>query len=116
MRFAPGSKNARFDVSHGRDRKLPSRANFARFSTRRIGKFPRLNREWPWLNRARRQETLRGRKRHIMELIAWLFAVFVVICAVVYFCNRQFMYFPDPTRVTPGQAGLDGVQEVKIAG
>ena len=56
-----------------------------------------------------------GRKRHIMELIAWLVAVYVVICVVVYFCNRQFMYFPDPTRVTPVQAGLDGVQEVEMA-
>ena len=34
-----------------------------------------------------------------MELIPWLVAAYAAICALVYFGNRLFMYFPDPTRV-----------------
>jgi hypothetical protein len=50
-----------------------------------------------------------------MELIPWLVAVYAAICAVVYFGNRLFMYFPDPTRVAPAEAGLDHVKEIEIA-
>ncbi len=41
-----------------------------------------------------------------MELIPWLVAAYDAICVVVYFGNRLFMYFPDPTRVAPAEAGL----------
>jgi uncharacterized protein len=51
-----------------------------------------------------------------MDLIPWLVVAYAVICAVVYFGNRSFMYFPDPTRTTPAEAGLDGVQEIEIPG
>jgi uncharacterized protein len=51
----------------------------------------------------------------MMEVIAWLVVVYALICVAVYFGNRMFMYFPDPTRVAPAEAGLDGVEEVKIA-
>jgi uncharacterized protein len=50
-----------------------------------------------------------------MELIPWLVAAYAAICAVVYFGNRLFMYFPDPTRVAPAEAGLDHVKEIEIA-
>jgi hypothetical protein len=50
-----------------------------------------------------------------MELIAWLVAVYAVICMAAYFGNRLYMYFPDPTRVAPAAAGLDGVEEIEIA-
>jgi len=50
-----------------------------------------------------------------MELIPWLVAVYAVICVAAYFGNRLYMYFPDPTRVAPADAGLDGVEEVEIA-
>jgi len=56
-----------------------------------------------------------GFKREIMELIPWLVAVYAVICVAAYFGNRLYMYFPDPTRVAPADAGLDGVEEVEIA-
>ena len=56
-----------------------------------------------------------GFKQEIMELIPWLVAVYVVICVAAYFGNRLYMYFPDPTRVAPADAGLDGVEEVEIA-
>jgi fermentation-respiration switch protein FrsA (DUF1100 family) len=56
-----------------------------------------------------------GFKQEIMELIPWLVAVYAVICVAVYFGNRLFMYFPDPTRVAPTEAGLDGVNEIEIA-
>lgn len=48
-------------------------------------------------------------------LILSILAVYAAICAVAYFGNRRFMYFPDPTRVTPTEAGLHGVEEVEIA-
>jgi uncharacterized protein len=50
-----------------------------------------------------------------MELIPWLVALYAVICAAAYFGNRLFMYLPDPTRITPAEAGLDGVKEIEIA-
>ncbi len=50
-----------------------------------------------------------------MELIPWLVAAYAAICAVVYFGNRLFMYFPDPTRVAPAEAGLNHVKEIEIA-
>ena len=51
-----------------------------------------------------------------MELIPWLVAVYAVICLGAYFGNRQFMYFPDPTRIAPTEAGLESVEEIEIAG
>jgi uncharacterized protein len=54
-------------------------------------------------------------KQKIVELIPWLVAVYVVICAATYFGNRLLMYLPDPTRVAPAAAGLDGVKEIEIA-
>jgi len=50
-----------------------------------------------------------------MELIPWLVAVYAVICVAAYFGNRLFMYFPDPTRVAPAEAGLESVKEIEIA-
>jgi fermentation-respiration switch protein FrsA (DUF1100 family) len=50
-----------------------------------------------------------------MELIASLVAIYAVICMAAYFGNRVFMYFPDPTRVAPAKAGLNGVEEIEIA-
>ena len=37
-------------------------------------------------------------KQEIMELILWLIAAYAMICVAVYFGNRLYMYFPDPTR------------------
>jgi uncharacterized protein len=51
-----------------------------------------------------------------MEIIPWLAGAYVVICVAAYFGNRLFIYFPDPTRTSPAQAGLHGVDEVEIAG
>jgi len=47
-----------------------------------------------------------------MDLIPWLIAVYVLICAAAFLGNRMFMYFPDPARVPPAAAGLGSVQEV----
>jgi fermentation-respiration switch protein FrsA (DUF1100 family) len=49
-----------------------------------------------------------------MGLILAILAVYAGICGAVYFGSRQFMYFPDPTRVAPEEAGLDDVEEVEI--
>jgi uncharacterized protein len=51
-----------------------------------------------------------------MELIPWLLGIYAVICVAAYFGNRLFMYFPDPTRTSPAEAGLRSVEEVEIAG
>jgi fermentation-respiration switch protein FrsA (DUF1100 family) len=51
----------------------------------------------------------------IMGLIFSLVVVYAAICLAAYFGNRTFMYFPDPARVAPAEAGLDGVEEVDIA-
>ena len=54
-------------------------------------------------------------KQEAVTLILWLVAVYAAICAAAYFGNRLFMYLPDPTRVAPAEAGLDGVKEIEIA-
>jgi len=55
-----------------------------------------------------------GFKQEIVQFIPWLVAAYAVICVAAYFGNRQFMYFPDPTRTAPTEASLDGVNEVEI--
>jgi fermentation-respiration switch protein FrsA (DUF1100 family) len=50
-----------------------------------------------------------------MQFIAWVIAAYLAICAVVYFGNRIFIYFPDQARIPPVQVGLDGVKEIEIA-
>ena len=50
-----------------------------------------------------------------MTLILWLVAAYATICAAAYLGNRLLMYLPDPTRVAPAEAGLDGVKEIEIA-
>jgi fermentation-respiration switch protein FrsA (DUF1100 family) len=50
-----------------------------------------------------------------MHVLLWLVAVYLAICAVAYFGNRTFMYFPDPARIPPAEAGLDGVEEIELA-
>jgi hypothetical protein len=54
-------------------------------------------------------------KQQVVTLILWLVAVYAAICATAFFGNRWFMYFPDPTRVAPTDAGLNGVKEIEIA-
>jgi hypothetical protein len=45
-------------------------------------------------------------KQEVVTLILWLVAAYAAIFAAVYFGNRLFMYFPDPTRVEPVEVGL----------
>lgn len=54
-------------------------------------------------------------KQELLTLILWLVSIYALICGVAYFGNRMLMYFPDPIRVTPAEAGLDGVKEIEIA-
>jgi fermentation-respiration switch protein FrsA (DUF1100 family) len=54
-------------------------------------------------------------KQEVVTLILWLVAVYAAICAAAYFGNRLFMYFPDPTRIAPAEAGLHSVKEIAIA-
>lgn len=39
---------------------------------------------------------------------------YLAIVAIAYFAQRKFTYFPNSTRVTPVEAGLQGVTEVEI--
>jgi fermentation-respiration switch protein FrsA (DUF1100 family) len=56
----------------------------------------------------------KGIARVTMDFIPWLIAAYLAICAVAYFGHRLFMYFPDPTRVAPADAGLEGVEEIEV--
>jgi uncharacterized protein len=49
-----------------------------------------------------------------MHILLWLIAAYLALCALAYFGNRLFMYFPDPARVPPAVAGLAGVEEVEL--
>jgi uncharacterized protein len=53
--------------------------------------------------------------REIMDVVPWLIAAYLVICTAAYFGHRMFMYFPDPARIPPEAAGLEGVQEIEFA-
>ena len=53
--------------------------------------------------------------REIMDVVPWLIAAYLVICAAAYFGHRMFMYFPDPARIPPEAAGLESVEEVEFA-
>jgi hypothetical protein len=53
--------------------------------------------------------------REIMDVVPWLIAAYLVICAAAYFGHRMFMYFPDPARIPPEAAGLENVEEVEFA-
>jgi uncharacterized protein len=59
--------------------------------------------------------TLRGLTRKTMDLMPWIIAGYLVICAAAYFGNRMFMYFPDPARIAPAAVGLPGVEEIEFA-
>jgi fermentation-respiration switch protein FrsA (DUF1100 family) len=48
-------------------------------------------------------------------VIAGLVAIYLAICALAYFGHRLYMYFPDPARISPAEAGLDGVEEIEVA-
>jgi fermentation-respiration switch protein FrsA (DUF1100 family) len=50
-----------------------------------------------------------------MSVLLWLIAVYLALCALAYFGHRVFMYFPDPARIPPAEAGLDGVKEIELA-
>ena len=49
-----------------------------------------------------------------MQTLLWIIATYVAICIAAYFGQRWFIYFPDPARVAPAEAGLSGVGEVEL--
>jgi len=56
----------------------------------------------------------KGIAGEFMDFIPWLIAAYLVICAAAYFGNRMYMYFPDPARIPPAEAGLDDVEEIEL--
>lgn len=46
-----------------------------------------------------------------LKVAAGLVALYVLIVLAGYMLQRRLMYFPNPERVTPAQAGLTGVEE-----
>jgi len=53
-------------------------------------------------------------KQEVLTLILWLVAAYAAICVAAYFGNRAFMYFPNPKRVAPVEAGLNDFREIDI--
>ncbi|MGI9382673.1 MAG: alpha/beta hydrolase [Methyloligellaceae bacterium] len=49
-----------------------------------------------------------------MQTALWIVGVYVFICVAGHIFHRQFMYFPDPVRLTPAESGLKGVEEVEL--
>jgi pimeloyl-ACP methyl ester carboxylesterase len=58
----------------------------------------------------------RSVKQKMLETFAWLLAAYVLVCVAAYFGHRHFMYFPNPNRTPPSEAGLFGFQEIEIRG
>jgi fermentation-respiration switch protein FrsA (DUF1100 family) len=54
-------------------------------------------------------------RKKLMDTILWLIAAYVIFCVCAYFGNRIFMYYPDPVRISPIEAGLVGVEEIELA-
>jgi uncharacterized protein len=50
-----------------------------------------------------------------VKVILWIVVLYAAICVVAYFGNRRYMYFPDPARIAPAEAGLNSIEEVEIA-
>ena len=51
----------------------------------------------------------------LKTLVIFVVVFYAVAIAVMYFAQRRFIYFPDPTRTTPRAAGLPNVLERIIA-
>lgn len=49
-----------------------------------------------------------------MNTLLWIVVTYVAICVAAYFGNRWFMYFPDPERISPAEAGLSGIEEIEL--
>lgn len=48
----------------------------------------------------------------MLNLVLALVGIFALFCIVARLLHRYFVYVPDPTRVTPKEAGLTGVEEI----
>ncbi|RMF02271.1 MAG: alpha/beta hydrolase, partial [Alphaproteobacteria bacterium] len=49
-----------------------------------------------------------------MHTLYWIVGVYLVVCMTGYLFSRQFIYFPNPYRAAPQEAGLTGVEEVEL--
>ena len=49
-----------------------------------------------------------------MQTALWIVGVYLFICVAGHIFHRQFMYFPDPQRLTPAESGLKGVDELEL--
>ncbi len=47
-------------------------------------------------------------------LLVAAISVYLALCAFMYFAQRGLMYFPDPTRTAPADAGLPEAKEEKL--
>lgn len=50
----------------------------------------------------------------IVKLLVGLTCAYLVVIAALYFFQDRLVYFPDPRRITPEEAGLTGVEEVVL--
>ena len=50
----------------------------------------------------------------VVKILVYVAIAYVLIVAVAYFAQRKFTYFPNATRVTPAETGLEGFREVEL--
>ena len=50
----------------------------------------------------------------VLSILAIAAAVYLAVTAALYFFQRSLIYFPDATYHSPSDAGLSGVEEVKL--
>lgn len=48
------------------------------------------------------------------KIFVYAAIAYVLLVAVAYFAQRKFTYFPNPARVAPAAAGLEGFREVEL--
>ncbi len=50
----------------------------------------------------------------VIKILIYAAIAYLAIVAIAYFAQRKFTYFPNPSRVAPAAAGLEGFREVEL--
>jgi len=50
----------------------------------------------------------------VTKILLYVALAYLAIVAVAYFAQRKFTYFPNPSRVAPSDAGLQGFREIEL--
>lgn len=49
-----------------------------------------------------------------MYQLLWIVGIYLLVAAAAFVFQRKLLYFPNPERVTPAQAGLGGIEEISL--